>query len=201
DSGLVSLEDALGKSPSRGESLYVRLRRIGEQVLGRMEREFGLKAATGASLNERIAAAKSHVMDRVAREVEVERPRGIPLAEQMRFLFNEVYRFADEFAEEPGDYGRRQHGRRLAVAAPLLEDLRRLQNFLVVTDGYVAERMTGERFLDVIGRLQREVLGRVRHGVPREAVVRIAPSLDLGSRYEAYRRQKKETVAEVTARV
>jgi hypothetical protein len=41
----------------------------------------------------------------------------------------------------------------------------------------------------------------VRHGVPREAVVRIAPAIDLGERYEAYRKQKRETVAEVTARV
>jgi 1-acyl-sn-glycerol-3-phosphate acyltransferase len=201
DAGLRSLEDALTLSSAGGESFYVRLRRVGEQVLGRMEREFGLKAAAGASLNDRITAAKNHVMDRVSRAVGVERDQDASLAEQMRFLFNEVYRFADEFAEEPGDYAHRQHGRRLTAAAPLLDDLRRLQNFLVVTDGYVANQMTGERFLDVIGRLQREVLGRVRHGVPREAVVRIAPSLDLGSHYEAYRRQKKETVAEVTARV
>jgi 1-acyl-sn-glycerol-3-phosphate acyltransferase len=200
DAGLRSLEKALAL-PHAEESAYARLRRVGVHVLGRMEREFGLKLPPDAPLNERIADAKAHVLDHVAREIGVDRPRDLPLADQMRFLFNAVYQFADEFAEEPGDYGQRQHARRLAAAAPLLEDLRRLQNFLVVTDGYVAERMTGERFLDVIGRLQREVLGHVRHGVPREAVVRIAPAIDLGPRYDAYRQQKRETVAEVTARV
>jgi 1-acyl-sn-glycerol-3-phosphate acyltransferase len=201
DAGLRSLERALNLPTPAGDSAYLRLRRVGVQVLGRMEREFGLKMPPDAPLNERIAAAKTHVLDHVAREIGVERPRDEPLADQMRFLFNGVYQFADEFAEEPGVYGQRQHARRLAAAAPLLEDLRRLQNFLVVTDGYVAEHMTGERFLDVIGRLQREVLGRVIHGVPREAVVRIAPAIDLGSQYDAYRQQKRETVAEVTTRV
>jgi hypothetical protein len=201
NAGLRSLEHALNCSSSLGENSYVRLRAVGMQVLSQMEREFGLKPEDGAALAERIAAAKTHVLDRVAREAGVERPGDLSLAEQMRFLFNAVYEFAGEFADEPGEYGRRQHLRRLTAAAPLLEDLRRLQNFLVVTDGYVAERMTGERFLDVIGRLQREVLGRVRHGVPREAVVRIAPAVDLGCRYDDYRRQKRETVMEVTAGV
>jgi 1-acyl-sn-glycerol-3-phosphate acyltransferase len=200
EAGLRSLEKALAL-PHAEESAYARLRRVGLHVFGRMEREFGLKLPPDVPLNERIAAAKTHVLDHVSREIGVERPHDLPLADQMRFLFNAVYQFADEFAEEPGDYGQRQHARRLAAAAPLLDDLRRLQNFLVVTDGYVAERMTGERFLDVIGRLQREVLGQVRHGVPREAVVRIAPAIDLGPRYDAYRQQKRETIAEVTARV
>ena len=37
--------------------------------------------------------------------------------------------------------------------------------------------------------------------IRREAVVRIAPPIDLGRRYAAYRQRKRETVAEVTAEV
>jgi acyltransferase-like protein len=201
DAGLEALEGALGLSPARGEGFYVRLRRVGERVLARMELEFRIKPVPGADLSERIAAAKEHVLDRVARQVGVARPSYLPLSEQMRALFNAVYEFADEFAEALDEYGRRQHARRVAASRPLLRDLRRLQNFLIVTDGYVAERMSGERFLDVISRLEREVLGKVRHRVRREAVVRIAPPIDLGQRYEAYRQRKRETVAEVTAEV
>jgi hypothetical protein len=71
----------------------------------------------------------------------------------------------------------------------------------VVTAGYVAEQMTGERFLDVLGRLEREVLGKVRHGVPREAVVRLAPPVDLGIHYEEYRQSRRKVVVDVTAQV
>jgi hypothetical protein len=116
-------------------------------------------------------------------------------------MFNAVYAFAEEFADATNDYGRRQHARRMAAAYPLLLDLWRLENFIALTDGYVAEQMTAERFLDVIGRLQREVLGGVRQRVPREAVVRLGPPLDLAQCYDGYRERKRETVAEVTNHV
>jgi 1-acyl-sn-glycerol-3-phosphate acyltransferase len=198
---LRSLERALSLSPRHAESLYLRLRHVGERLLGRMEAEFGLKPEPSAPLSQRIQMAKDHVLDRVAREVGVSRPSEQPMAEQMRFLFNSVNEFAGEFADAPGEYGRRQRERRFAAVCPLLIDLRRVHNFLVVTDGYVAERMSGERFLDVIGRLQREVLGKVRHGVRREALVRIAPPVDLGLHYERYRQSRRAAIADVTTQV
>jgi 1-acyl-sn-glycerol-3-phosphate acyltransferase len=201
DAGLNALEGALVLSPGSGQGFYQRLRRVGEQVLTRMEQEFRLKLQEGCSLEQRITAAKEHVLSRVAREVGVSRSPGAPISDQMRALFNAVYDFAGEFEDAPGEYGRRQHARRLMAARPLLADLRRLQNFLAVTDGYVAEQMTGERFLDVIGRLEREVFGRVHRRVPREAVVRIAPAVELGEHYEAYRQRRREVVAQVTADV
>lgn len=199
--GLQALETALALSPARGAGFYPRLRAVGEQVLARMEQEFGVQPVPGRPLTERITTAKDHLLDHVAREIGAARPRELPLSEQMRALFNAVCDYAGEFADAPGVYDRRQHTRRLTAARPLLADLRRLQNFLALTDGYVAEQMTGERFLDVISRLEREVLGRVRHRVPREAVVRIAPPVDLGQWYEAYRQRKREILIEVTAEV
>jgi Acyltransferase len=201
DASLRSLEGALCLSRAPGAGFYERLRRVGERVLAAVEAEFGLKSAAGAPLAERVQATKEHVLERVAREVGEGRPAALPLPDQMRAMFNAVAAYADEFAETPGDYGQRQHARRLEAAHLLLRDLWRLQNFLVVTDGYVAERMTAERFLDVLGRLEVEVFGAVRHRVPREAIVRLAPAIDLGQQYEAYQRQKRETVAAVTARV
>jgi hypothetical protein len=201
DASLRDLEGALCLSREAGASFYARLRRIGERVLGSVEAEFGLKPAPDAPLAERVLATKQHVLERVAREAGVERPAALPLPDQMRAMFNAVTGYAEEFADTPGDYGRRQHARRLAAAHLLLRDLWRLQNFLAVTDGYVAERMTAERFLDVLGRLEVEVFGAVRHGVPREAVVRLAPAIDLGRHYEEYQGRKRETVTAVTARV
>jgi hypothetical protein len=199
--GLRALEEALSLSPAFGTDFYQRLRHVGERVLGLMEVEFGLKPSPAASLKERIQAGKEYVLDRVAREVGVTRPMELPLSEQMRFLFNAVQDFAGQFADAPDEYGRRQHERRLIAARPLLIDLRRVHNFLVVTDGYVADQMTGERFLDVLGRLEREVLGKVRHGVPREAVVRLATPVDLGQYYERYRQSRRTVVVEVTAQI
>jgi 1-acyl-sn-glycerol-3-phosphate acyltransferase len=201
DAGLRALEQALSLSPVRTDDRYSRLRRVGETVLGRVEPEFGIWDTSGMPLTERIEAAKVAALDRVAREVGVARPAALPLPEQMRRLFNAVYQYADVLADPVDDYARRQHSRRMAAAYPLLLDLRRLENMIAVTDGYVAERMTAERFLDVIGRLQREVLGRVRQRVPREAVVRLVPPIDVGQCYEEYLHRKRETVQEITTRI
>jgi hypothetical protein len=199
--GLAALEHALATTPPSGAGLYQRLRRTGECVLSQIEQEYGVSSPAAAPLAERILAAKIGVLDRVAREVGVTRPADLPLPEQMRRMFNAVYAFAEEFADADNDYGRRQHDRRLTSAYPLLLDLWRLENFIALTDGYVAEQMTAERFLDVIGRLEREVLGRVRHRVPREAVVRLGPPVDLAHCYDGYRERKRETVAQVTDRI
>jgi hypothetical protein len=199
DASLRSLEGALCLSREPGATFYQRLRRVGERVLGTVEAEFGLKPAADVPLAERVLATKQHVIERVAREAGVERPVALPLPDQMRAMFNAVTVYAEEFADTPGDYGCRQHARRLDAAHLLLRDLWRLQNFLTVTDGYVAERLTAERFLDVLGRLEVEVFGAVRHSEPREAVVRLAPAIDLGRHYEEYQRRKRETVAAVTS--
>jgi 1-acyl-sn-glycerol-3-phosphate acyltransferase len=201
DAGLRALEEALSLSPTTGESFYQRLRGVGERVLAQMETEIRLKPSVDAPLAERIQKAKEYVLDHVAQEVGVPRPASLPMAEQMRFLFNAVDEYAGAFADAADSYGRRQHEHRLLATRPMLLDLRRVHNFLAVTDGYVAERMTGERFLDVIGRLQREVLGRVCHIVPREAIVRIAPPEHLGEVYAEYRQNRKAAVSEATSRV
>jgi hypothetical protein len=201
DAGLAALEQALSLSAEPSADRYQRLRRAGARVLSHIEREHGIPANDAAPLNERILTAKITVLERVARTISVARPAELSLPEQMRRLFNAVYGFAEEFADATNDYGRRQHSHRLATAYPLLLDLWRLENFIALTDGYVAEQMTAERFLDVLGRLEREVLGRVRHRVAREAVVRLAPPLDLASCYDSYREHKRETVATVTDRV
>ena len=70
-----------------------------------------------------------------------------------------------------------------------------------MTGDYVAAEATAERFLDVLGRLEKEVLGEVRHRVPREALVRIAPPIALETRYDEYRKEKRRVVAETTREV
>jgi hypothetical protein len=198
DRALHDLEGAVSLPRSRGASRYQRLRRIGEAVLASMEAEMDLKPAADATFDARLLAGKVAILERVAREAGVARPADLSLPDQMRAMFNAVAEHAAEFAQSPGEYGRRQHARRLAAAQVLIRDLWRLQNFLVVTDGYVARHMTAERFLDVIGRLEVEVFGRVRHSVNREAVVRMAPAIELGEHHEAYTRRRRETVAAVT---
>jgi 1-acyl-sn-glycerol-3-phosphate acyltransferase len=196
---LMRLERALGVSPAPKESLYSRLAVVGERVLGRMEKEFGLSPAADTSLAERITAAKANVLERAARILDARLPAAAPPSESLHILDNALTAYVREHAGSEVDYERQMHQRRLEIAAPLARDLRRLHNFLAVSDSYVAQRTTVERFADVLGRLEVEVLGRAARRLPSRAEVRVGAILELGDFYTGYRESKRAAVAAATA--
>jgi hypothetical protein len=195
---LAAIERALGLKASAGEDLYQRLRTVGEQVLERMEHEIGLSPAPDTPLTERIAAVKEHILERVARALDVRLSPGASPGERLHILDNALDAFVAEYAGSAVEYERRLHQRRLQLARPLALDLRRLHNFLAVSDGYVAAGMTVERFLDVLGRLEVEVLGRQGRRMPSRAMVRIGEILELEEFYGDYRQNKRCAVAAAT---
>jgi 1-acyl-sn-glycerol-3-phosphate acyltransferase len=196
---MAAVERGLGIEPSPKADLYARLRAVGERVLERMEHEFHLCPAPDAVLAERITAAKEQILERTARTLDVRLPAGAPLADRLHLLDNALVAYLAEYAESPIEYDRRLHQRRIEVAAPLRTDLRRFHNFLAVSDGYAAAQMTAERFLDVLGRLEVEVLGRPGPRVPNRAEVRVGEPLELEAYYPQYRQNKRAAVAEATA--
>jgi 1-acyl-sn-glycerol-3-phosphate acyltransferase len=196
---LARLERALDLSPAPKESLYARLHTVGERVLGRMEKEFGLSPAPETPLAERITAAKENVLERAARALDVRLSPDAPPSERLHVLDNALTAYVRKFAASEVEYERQMHARRLEIAAPLARDLRRLHNFLAVSDSYVAQRTTVERFADVLGRLEVEVLGRAARRLPSRAEVRVGAILELGDFYTGYRESKRAAVAAATA--
>src|SRR5207248_1847459 len=77
----------------------------------------------------------------------------------------------------------------------------RLHNFIAIRGDYVRESPTQERFLEVLGRLETEVLGRNHVRGPRRAQVRIGEPLDLRTALAAYQQNRRETVAALTQEV
>jgi 1-acyl-sn-glycerol-3-phosphate acyltransferase len=195
---LAALERALGLSEAPKGNLYQRLRVVGEQVLTRMEREFGLSPSPDTPVADRIAAAKEHVLSHAAQELDAHPPPGAAPAERMHFLDHAMAAYVAEYAQSDVEYERRLHRRRLEIAAPLAADLRRLHNFLAVSDGYVAAGMTEERFLEVVARLEFEVLGRAERRLPSRALLRVGAVLDLGEFFPEYRQNKRSAVAAAT---
>ncbi len=198
ENSLRDLERTLDLEPSAKLTSYQRLRRIGDRVLTSLERREELKPRPGEDLAERIPQVRQKVVDRVARAIGTEVDRGLPPADQLHRLFHDLKRWVGGLEGDPSEYDERLYRRRVETAAPLFHDLERLQNFIAVTGDYVAAQATAERFLDVLGRLEREVCGEVRHRVPRVARVRIAPPIRLEHRLEEYRRNKRQVVTDVT---
>jgi len=195
--GLARLEAALRLPRDDNLSDYLRLRRIGVSVLAAVECEYRMKPPPERTPAERADDVKKTIMARVAGSIGVPVPVG-NFAEGLHTLLNAVSEYAGEFSRDDSPYEQRLERRRIVAAQPLTQDLWRLQNMLAVSDGYVAAKMTTERFVEVLNRLEVEVTGRPRTFVTSRALVRVAEPLDLGARLEEYRGARRAAVAAAT---
>jgi hypothetical protein len=198
DNALQELERALDLAAPGNLTAYQRLRRVGDRVLTSIERHVGVKENEGGDLDERIRIVRQKTLDRVAQRIGVEVNPNEPPADQLHLLFHQLKSWVGTLGEDHHDYDERLFRKRVQDAVPLFAELQRLQNFIALTGDYVAAEATAERFLDVLGRLEKEVLGSVRHTVPRQARIRVAAPIRLEERYTEYRKSKRQVVADIT---
>lgn len=175
---------------------YQRLRRIGIAVLKTLADEYQFKVEPNASLNEQIQGLKEQILSHAEKIMGIHSNNDV-LA-RVRTLKNivdaEVYRDVDEMTE----YERKIHEELLQKFQQFYPDLNRLVNFIAITDGYVAEEHSPERYLEVIFRLEKEVFGEAKMRGPRVASIRAGKPKNLLEHYDTYKSQKKETVEQVT---
>ncbi len=181
---------------------YKRLRRIGVAMLSMMEAEYGLKSKSiedDENLTPRMDAVKNMLLDRAAALMGETLPAEATLPERMRLLMNSVYTVThDEPGEPRSPYQERLHRQQIARAAPLMQDLNRVANWIAVQDNYVRERPTPERMADNLRRLETEVFGASRLRGRQRAVIRVGEPMNLAANYDDYRADKRGTVARVT---
>lgn len=199
DRGLAELERELSLKPNGGR--YARLLQIGDTVLQKIERAEGVKPDPSRTLSERIITARKKVLERIAQATGTRLNDSDSPGEQLHTLTNELRGWVGALAEDHTEYEERLWRQRIASAAPLFAELVRLHNFVALTGDYVASEPSAERFLEVLGRLQKEVIGKVRHPCPLRAHIGVPEVIPLESRLEAYRAEKRATVAGVTSEI
>jgi 1-acyl-sn-glycerol-3-phosphate acyltransferase len=198
ENSLTALEKALDLPAAGQLTAYQRLLRVGDCVLSSIERAAGIKAAPEQTLDDRIPIVWKKTLERVAHRIGTTVNPTQPPADQLHLLFHELKSWVGTLPDDYHDYDVRLYHKRMQDAVPLFDELHRLQNFIAFSGSYLAAEATGERFVEVLGRLEKEVLGQVRHTVPREARIRIAAPIRLEERYAEYRQNKREVVADVT---
>lgn len=196
--GLRALEEKLRLTAPAGATSYERLLQIGGHVLGNIERAEGIAPDEGLHLNDRITAARQRVLERVARATGMALDTRLAPGEQLHHLTNELRGWVGVLPEEHTEYQEKLFRQRSKVAEPLFAELLRLHNFVALTGDYVATEPTAERFLEVLGRLETEVLGKPHNVAPMRAIVRVAEPIRLEECYAEYRKNKREAVANVT---
>jgi 1-acyl-sn-glycerol-3-phosphate acyltransferase len=185
EASLGRLEAALGLS-ARGLSPYFRLRWIASSLVQRLEKEQGISAEEGLDLNARIDALREAMVERLAAALEAEVPRGGEFATLVQSLANAYEDYLERESAPSGD------------VRALFRVWQRLKNFVAVRDGYVAEHPSAERFLDVLHRLEIDVLGKSSIRGGRRAVVKVGAPFDLRDYLPAYREKKREALTRAT---
>ena len=175
---------------------YERLRRIGVAIFKTLAAEYQYKVDETVPLDEHIQKLKEQILSHAEKIMGIHSEADV--LTRVRSLKNlvdaEVYRDVEQMTE----YERKIHEELLQKFQRFYPDLERLINFIAITDGYVAEEQSPERFLEVIVRLEREVFGTSKIRGPRVASVRIGEPKDLRERYDTYKAQKRETVEQIT---
>lgn len=198
---LRRLEEALCVPANPEGDTYERLRAVGLRVLEVMEIEYGIKPESpdNPDLTPRMEHVKLVILGRAAGLLGVTIDAGQPIVDQMRQLMNAAFAVTrEEPGPEPCDYQVRLHIELAERTEPLFNDLRRVTNWIVAQDNHVRARPTYERMAEIVVRLEREVFGKEKLSGKRKAVIKIGESIDLGEHYEAYKKNRKSVVAELT---
>lgn len=197
DNALTNLERSILPSNERlPAERYQRLRRIAIAILCTLADEYQYKVDPTVTLNEHIQGLKEQILTHVEKILGIRSENDI--LTRVRALKNivdsEVYRDIEQMTE----YERKIHEEQLQKFQQFYPDLDRLINFIAITDGYVAEEPSAERYLEVIFRLEKEVFGKGSMRGPRVASIRAGEPINLLSYYDTYKTQKKETVEQIT---
>lgn len=196
DTALTRLERQILPPEARTHiERYQRLRRIGVEILSTLMKEYHAHIAAGP-LDAQIQAMKEHILSHAEKIMGIHSDADV--LTRIRTLKNlvdaEVYRDVEQMTA----YERQVHAQQLQKFQLFYPELERLINFIAISDGYVAEEPSPERFLEVISRLEKEVFGTSKMRGPRVAAIRAGEPKNLAACYETYSTEKKETVEKIT---
>ena len=197
DTALTKLEHAILPSADRKPvERYERLRRIGVAILRTLAAEYQYKVDDTVPLDVHIQKLKERILSHAEQIMGIHTEADV--LTRVRALKNlvdaEIYKDIEQMTE----YEQKIHEELLQKFQQFYPDLDRLINFIAISDGYVAEEPSPERFLEVIIRLEREVFGTAKMRGPRVATLRVGEPKNLRDCYDTYKAEKRETVEQIT---
>ncbi|OPY71700.1 MAG: Acyltransferase [Syntrophorhabdus sp. PtaU1.Bin002] len=199
DRALQRLEGKLfSRGAPRGTAPQERLLRLGEALLDMSEKKYGVQQPPGTALSDRITYMKELIISRTAQALNIQERPGQILTDRIRDLINAldqiIYRKVNERGNDEQSYGQKK-----LEAQVLRNRLETAVNFMGLDECYLNQSMTTERFMDIIGLMEREVFGARRFWGLRKAVVRVGEPLDLKDYDDRYRANKKGALQEISA--
>jgi hypothetical protein len=191
DRALRHLETKLLPGTDQGKKDYQeRLVALGEAMLVSKEHEYGVSPQLGTSLSQRISTMKEVIIAATAKEIGVEDHPEHILPDRLRDLINTLdqYIHRQNQAKDTEESAKVLRER----AKMLRHSLDTATNFMALDHQYLELPMTTERFLDIVGLLERETFGKRRFWGQRKAVIEVGSPVNLNDFAYQYRASKKD---------
>jgi 1-acyl-sn-glycerol-3-phosphate acyltransferase len=171
-----------------------RLLSLGEALLKSKEHEYGVVPDAGSLLTDRIRVMKEVIITTIASQIGVEDHPEQILSDRLRDLINATDRILHQ--KKINEQELTQTLRDKAKA--LRGGLETATNFMALDTYYLEQQMTTERFLDIVGLLEREVFGRRRFWGQRKAIIKVGEPVDVNNYAPNYKINKKETYQKIS---
>jgi 1-acyl-sn-glycerol-3-phosphate acyltransferase len=196
EQSLSTLEQAVGLSSASQSNWYERIRAIGEKVLKVQEDLHQIVALPGVSLTERVEAIKHRMLKKMELFLDLKPDPQASTLNRLREIRNTMDHLVHSYDDpaELTDYEKRMVEHHRLALGEFYKDLDRVVYFLTYDESYLKESQTPERYIDVLRRLEREVLGDAKLSYPRVAVVQVGDVVDLKEHFGQYEANKKEFV-------
>lgn len=204
---LRRLEMRLGlPAPDPPLGWHARLGRIAAHVLRYNETAFGIEPPDTQDLQGRLDRLRELVLARTAGALGIDVPSPQqPLRNRLRKIFVAAKRISHTPPVRGGVYAWRLYRRQRAHTRLLQRELQRVLDFLALTGTYSYDVPTVENYIDVLGRLELEVLGHACIWGPchvwgaRAVTIRVGEPLDLRRYLELYRQDPEAASLRATA--
>jgi hypothetical protein len=140
---------------------------------------------------------KELIITDTAKEIGVEDHPDYILPDRLRDLINALDQSTHRQNEARGSD--QENAKALSEKTKLLR--RRLDtatNFMALDPQYLALQMTTERFLDIVGLLEKELFGRRKFWGKRKAVIKVGAPVNLKDFVAQYKISKKDTFQQIS---
>ena len=172
-----------------------RLLSLGEALLKLKEHEYGVVPDAKSLLADRIRVMKEVIITTIASQIGVgDHPEQV-LSDRLRDLINATDRILHQ--KKINEQGSAQTLRNKEKA--LRGGLETATNFMALDTYYLEQPMTTERFLDIVGLLEREVFGRRHFWGQRKAIIKVGEPVDVNDYAPNYKINKKETYQKISS--
>jgi hypothetical protein len=199
EQSLQRLEEAVGLDGLVPSGFRERVMRIGEKVVGEVERNFFGKANKLEDLTARIIRVREEMLHRFAQALgtETPRPETGTLLERTRMLFDQFHRVNLEGVLPQTQYEETLFEEDMLAKRSVRLQLDRLENWASLKEGYL-EGADRSRRVEILSRLEKEVFKIIYLRPSRKCEVRLGEPFDLMTFVRAEGQKPKDLARVVT---